>query len=165
MKGIVIYKSTYGSTKEYANWIADETGFNAVDLKKFRVKDLNTYDTIILGSPIIAGRPSCTGFINKNWDILKNKKIILFSASGADGTEPVLLKSYEAAFPEEKRNVIKYFPLGGRMIMNKLNFLDGLLMKIGMSMEKDPKIKEEMGKDKDYVKRENIEPILELINS
>lgn len=35
MKTIVIYKSKYGSTKKYAEWIADALNCTAVDAKKF----------------------------------------------------------------------------------------------------------------------------------
>ncbi|MEE1351031.1 MAG: flavodoxin domain-containing protein [Clostridia bacterium] len=34
MNPIVIYKSKYGSTKQYAEWIADELNCLAVDAKK-----------------------------------------------------------------------------------------------------------------------------------
>ncbi len=34
MNGIILYQSKYGSTKKYADWISEETGFPCVGTKK-----------------------------------------------------------------------------------------------------------------------------------
>ena len=33
-KGIIIYKSKYGSTKKYAQWLKEATGFEVMEVKK-----------------------------------------------------------------------------------------------------------------------------------
>ena len=38
MKGIVVYKSKYGATKKYADWLGDATGFDIVEISN--AKDL-----------------------------------------------------------------------------------------------------------------------------
>ena len=40
MKGIILYKSKYGATKKYADWIAEETGFKSSEITKVKVSDL-----------------------------------------------------------------------------------------------------------------------------
>ena len=30
MKGIILYRSKYGATKRYADWLAQETGFDCI---------------------------------------------------------------------------------------------------------------------------------------
>ena len=37
MNAIVVYKTKYGSTKTYAEWIAEELGCDAVDAKKVSI--------------------------------------------------------------------------------------------------------------------------------
>lgn len=32
MSGIILYKSKYGATKQYAEWIAEETGFSCFQI-------------------------------------------------------------------------------------------------------------------------------------
>ena len=54
MKPIVIYKTKYGSTKEYGEWIAEDLGCSAVDAKSVKVSDLLAYDTIIYGGGLYA---------------------------------------------------------------------------------------------------------------
>ena len=49
MKGIILYTSKYGTTKRYADWLAEATGFDCVETKNAKIKDVMQYDTIILG--------------------------------------------------------------------------------------------------------------------
>ena len=43
MKGIILYTSKYGSTKRYAEWLAEETGFDCVEAKKAKIEDVKQY--------------------------------------------------------------------------------------------------------------------------
>ena len=47
MSTIVIYKTKYGSTKTYADWIAEELVCESVDAKSVKIEDLEKYDTIV----------------------------------------------------------------------------------------------------------------------
>ena len=49
MNTIVIYKSKYGATKQYALWIGEELGCKIVDAKNIKASDLAEYDNIIYG--------------------------------------------------------------------------------------------------------------------
>ena len=44
MKGIILYKSKYGATKRYAQWLSEETGFEIRENSKVRVSDVKEYD-------------------------------------------------------------------------------------------------------------------------
>ena len=54
MKGIIIYKSKYGATKKYAEWIADATGYDITELSKAKTKDIILYQNLILCGAIYA---------------------------------------------------------------------------------------------------------------
>ena len=54
MKSIVIYKSKYGSTKTYAEWIASELSCEALDAKNIKADSLLEYDNIIYGGGLYA---------------------------------------------------------------------------------------------------------------
>ena len=54
MNAIVIYKSKYGSTKAYAEWIAEELSCSAVDVKSIKVEDILGYDVIVYGCCLYA---------------------------------------------------------------------------------------------------------------
>jgi len=164
MSGIIIYKSNYGSTKQYALWLSDGTGFECREIEKVKNKELMEYETVILGSPVFAGKPLIAKWISKKWEILEDKKVVLYTTSGADGNDPQNLKGFESSFEPHIRNKVKYYPQGGRMIHSELKPLHRFFMNLGKKMEKDPEIRREMDLDKDHVNREGINPILEYVN-
>lgn len=49
-KAIVLYTSKRGSTKQYAEWIAEDLGCEAVDLRKFDKVRVLDYDLVVYGS-------------------------------------------------------------------------------------------------------------------
>lgn len=54
-KTIVIYKSKYGASAQYAAWIAEELGCRAVSIDEFKKNDLKNYDNVIYGGGVQAG--------------------------------------------------------------------------------------------------------------
>ena len=66
MKAIVIYKSKYGSTKCYAQWIADELECDINDASNVKIEDLYEYDTIIYGGGLYAEVIAGVSLITKN---------------------------------------------------------------------------------------------------
>ena len=87
---IVIYKSKYGSTRTYAEWIAEELGCRAVDAKSVRIEDIADYDTVIYGGGLYAEIIAGVSLITKNIDRLKGKKIIVYTT----GITPVECREY-----------------------------------------------------------------------
>ena len=55
MCGIIIYKSKYGSTKKYAEWLKEATGFEMAEADQIKAGEAAKYDTIIFGGGIYAG--------------------------------------------------------------------------------------------------------------
>ena len=68
MSGIILYKSKYGATKKYAEWIAERTGFACIKTDEADVKKLAEYDTIILGGGVYASGIAGLSFLKKNGD-------------------------------------------------------------------------------------------------
>ncbi|MCP4179449.1 MAG: hypothetical protein GY756_16950 [bacterium] len=164
MKGIIIYKSKYGTTRQYAQWIEEETKFECISLKKLKMKKLLDSDVIVIGCSIMAGHPSLSKWIKRNWSKLNNKKIYLFSTSGAHSSDPSLNKGFEASLPKEISSKISYYPLSGKMVFDTLSGIDKMFMKIGQKIEKDPIVKEKMLEDTDKIKRDEILPLVSAVN-
>lgn len=124
MNAIVIYKSKYGSTKEYANWIAEAAGCEAVDVKNIKADELSKYDTIIYGGGLYAEMIGGINFITKNFDKISGKKIAIYTT----GLTPpdcreyyddyVLKKNFKPYMMEN----IKVFNFPGKMIVDELSF-------------------------------------------
>ena len=56
MKNLVFYKSQYGSTKEYAQWISEDLDCPVDDFANMDKYDIQEYDAIIFGEGIYAGK-------------------------------------------------------------------------------------------------------------
>lgn len=164
MKGIIIFKSQYGSTEQYAKWIGEKLRFPVVSEKEFNLNDVSKYGIIVLGTSVHAAAFTIKGWLNKNWLKIKNKKVIIFSVSGAPPEKTEMIKKIlnnSISLTIQKK--IKYFPLQGRLIFNKLPIIIRILMKLVANVQKDPKVKKGMTEDYDFVKKENIKPIVNQI--
>ena len=163
MKGIILYMSKYGSTKQYAEWIAEETGFPIIDLNRNGKPDVDDRDVVIIGGWILASSMKTGSWIVKNWSILKGRKVILFSASGSQPTEELKKTYLEGSLPEDIRKAVAYFPLWGRFYTDKLNFIDRNLMKFFGMIFKEDDLMKELVRGFDEVRKENLQGLLEHV--
>lgn len=123
MNAIVLYKSRYGSTKAYAEWIAEELGCSAVDAKDVKATDLLQYDTIIYGGGLYAEMIAGASLITKNFEKLQDKKLVVFTT----GLTPTDCREYydqmviEKNFKPHMTEKIKVFNFLGKMIIEELS--------------------------------------------
>jgi menaquinone-dependent protoporphyrinogen IX oxidase len=123
MKTAVIYKSKYGTTQQYAEWIAEELDADLFSYKEFPKSD---YDLIIYGGGLYAGK-----FINMK-NLTAKKYIIFFTVGLSDPNttdfSEVIERNFPKGLPEKSeifhlRGGIDYEKLGSvhKMMMNMLN--------------------------------------------
>ncbi len=143
MSTIVVYKSKYGSTKKYAQWIAEELNCETVEMKKVKVADLQKYDNIVYGGGLYAEMIAGIAVITKNFDKLSDKKIAIFSTgiTPLDCREyydgEVMKKNFKNGVPEN----VRVFNFMGKMILEEMNFADRTAIKMlkkVMSGKKNP---------------------------
>ena len=161
MKGAIFFSSKYGSTAQYADWIAEATGLPVYDIKKGNA-DLTKYDFLIIGSPIIYYKLTIHKWVKKNLAKLGNKPIIFYSVSGAPAGEK--LNGWIAdSLPKEFISRMYHVVLRGRQIPAELSWYDRVMLKIGAMANKDPQARKEELEGFDYMDRSGIEPIVELV--
>lgn len=73
-KTAVIYKSKYGSTKKYAQWIAEELGADLMETDKTKLSALQNYDVIVYGGGLYAGGVSGISLVTKNFSSIMDKE-------------------------------------------------------------------------------------------
>ena len=173
MSGIILYKSKYGATKKYADWIAERTGFSCVETDDADIKKIVDYDVIILGGGIYASGISGLSFLKKNIGKLKGKKIILFCC----GASPYEQKAFETVVQHNLKDEhagLPCFYCRGTFDMSAMSFKDRTLCKMLRKMlsKKNPEDYEvwekglmEVGEDErgDWTDKSYIEPIIEAI--
>ena len=162
IKGAICYKSWRTATGQYAEWIAEETGFPVFDLSKTK-PDLAEYDLLVLGSAVYVGRFHLVNWLQKHWPEIRNKHLVLFSVSGTAPDHPDIRSYFENNLSPEMRELIEYFPLQGKLKLEEAGFWLRLFLKLAARMEKDPDAKKRMKEGFDFMKRENVLPVVEAV--
>ena len=172
MKGIILYTSKYGATKRYADWIAEETGFDCIETKKAKIEEIKQYNTVILGGGIYASRIAGLSFLKKNISQLKGKKVIIF----CDGASPYEEAAFQQIVGHNLKGDLSGLPCyycRGAWDMEAMSFDDRNLCKmlqkaVAKKKPEDCEIWEkalmEAGNTKhDWTGKSYIKPILEAI--
>jgi menaquinone-dependent protoporphyrinogen oxidase len=142
---LIAYASESGSTAEVAKAIGDtlcEEG-NKVDTKWIKtVTDVNNYDAIIIGSPIIYEKwmPEVRKFVKENQDILKHIPVAYFITCMALSSKKEGAMQQAIEYSDELCNLypqVKPVSVGrfaGVLDYSKISFLKRLLTKAAMAV-------------------------------
>ncbi|MGZ3946220.1 MAG: flavodoxin domain-containing protein [Mucilaginibacter sp.] len=161
MKGLVIYKGKYGATAQYAAWLGEALYLQVVDSDHQNANSLAKYDYLIVGSPVYMGKLLIKDWLEENEWVLLNKKLFIFIVSSASPGEKARQETVlKNNLPETLAANATVFFLRGRVVINKLSWMDRLTVNIGAMMEKDPEKKALMRRGFDGVKRENINDLI-----
>ena len=77
-KGIILYQSKYGSTKKYAQWLQEATGFEVMEVKKAKADTMTGYDTVVLCGAVYASGIAGISYFRKNKNMLSGKRAAVF---------------------------------------------------------------------------------------
>jgi flavodoxin len=163
MKGIILYMSRAGSTKEYAEMLSEETGFPILDLKNDKKPDLEGYEIVIIGSWIMGNRMVARSWIRKKWKILEKRHVILFSTSGAEPDIEIRKEFLEGSLPSEIRDQVSYFPLRGRFRKEDLGPVYKGFMGLAEKLFKNDELVKDLSEGVDGVEREKLMPMIEMV--
>ncbi len=165
MNGAVLYRSRYGSTGQYAKWLSESLQAKLIDVKETRLTDLIPFDYLVFCSPVYYGKLLISGFIKKNWRLLKDKRVYLLAVGGMDENAKDDIKNMLNANFDQKFSDyhITWFYSGGRMKIEKLGFFERFLIKKLAKMVKDEKEKEKLQNGYDCIDRGKLNVIIEQI--
>lgn len=174
MKTVVIYKSKTGFTKKYAEWISKELSAHIFDAAKVNIDMLDKYDTIIYGGSLYATGIIGINLITKNFNKLKDKKIIVFATGVSPSRDDVTTEVRTKNFTTEQQKSISFFYLRGGFNYSKLNIFDKFLMTL-LKWKIKSKKQEDLSSDEigmlsvydkpvDYTDKKNIDKIITYVN-
>jgi menaquinone-dependent protoporphyrinogen IX oxidase len=161
MKGIIVYKSKYGSTKQFSEWLKESTGFDITEVQNAPL-DFSDYKIIVIGSSIHGGVLSQRKWIIDNWNRMQKINIALMLTSGTADTR-FLSKVLKTSLPDEILSRIKVFPVGGRYVFKRMSIVDRILIRVVAFLTKDKNTKMGMLKERDEVNRNNLKDIIAFI--
>lgn len=170
----VIYKSRYGATKKYAEWLGEDLSADVFELKNAKIDQIEKYDIIIYGGGIYASGIAGFSFIRKHYDKLKDKKIIIYGVGASPFTEEWLnaLKEHNL-----KGNLsdIPCFYFRGAWNEEKMSWMDRMLGRLlkKMAAKKDPAqyepwesaLMETIGSSRDWTDKGQIKQIIEYVEN
>ncbi len=128
MKAVVLYRSIYGFTKIYAQWIAEELGTDLLDGREIEPQALIGFNLIIFGGSLDNGRINGIDIIKHNFAALAGKRIIIFATGGAQAREGITGEILAANFSEKQQKLLRLFYLRGSFDFSKLGAKDKILI-------------------------------------
>lgn len=121
MSTVVIYQSSTGFTKQYAEWIAGGLACRAVSIKEVAAADLAEKDTVIFGGWIM-------GNAIMGYDKMKQmgaKRLVVFAV----GASPDSKEAREKIVAANNLKETPFFYMPGGMQFDKLNFFVRFMLK------------------------------------
>ena len=161
MKGAIFFSGKYGSTEQYSKWISETTGLPIFDIKDPSANP-SKYDFLVLGSSVMFFKLTNRKWVNRNFPVIKTKPVILFTVSGA-GPGPKLEEWIAGCLPQELISKMKHVGLRGRADHSKFSWGLRLIMWMGSMFNPDPEASRDERYGFDYMDKESIAPIVEMI--
>jgi len=165
----VIYKSKYGYTQRYAQWIAEALDATLLEHAAAKQQRLENYDVVVYGGGLYAGGINGVKLVTKQ----PCKQLVLFTVGVAVPADTDYTEIVHGALTPEQRKQIKVFHLRGGVTYSKLTFIHKMMMAaVKKAAEKKPVaernsedtgIIETYGQDIDFCDRAAITPLLEYI--
>jgi len=167
----VIYKSKHGTTKQYAQWIAEELGASLFEASSIKHSQVAVYDTVIYGGGLYAGGIDGIKLVTKN----RSKSLIVFTVGLADPNTTDYADILTKNFTQEQLSKTKVFHLRGGIDYKKLGVVDKSLMAILRKMAAKKKQAELSDEDKvfldtyggklDFTNQPAIKPLVDYVRA
>ncbi len=120
MKKIVVYTSSTGFTKRYAQWIANELKCEAKTLKEISNKEVQEADTIVYGGWIMGNMIMGLEKLQKMY----SGKLIVFAVGASQVSEQIT----ETIKKENHIEKIPFFYMEGGFQFEKLGFMKRMML-------------------------------------
>ena len=167
----VVYKSRYGTTKQYAEWIAKALDATLLEASAVKPSQLASFDIVIYGGGLYAGGIDGVGLVTKN----PCKALVVFTVGLANPNITDYSDILDKNFTQELHSKVKVFHLRGGIDYKKLGFVHkGMMSIMRKSILKkdeqeitaeDHEFLETYDSKVNYIDKNSIEPILAYVRS
>jgi len=172
-KTLILYRSKYGATKQYAEMLQEALSCDLQLSKDATLTLMQEYDTIVFAGAIYAGGIAGLSVLRKNYAHIKDKKILIFCV----GASPYDEKDFEAIKKHNLKSDLKDIPVfygRGAWDMDSMHLLDRTMCKcLRKSIaKKDPAtyepwmkaLMEAQGQACNWVDKSYLQPLLAEIS-
>ena len=171
MKTLIVYTSQTGFTKRYAEWIAEKSQADLLNLKDVLKKNISffaEYDTVIYAGWCMAGKVVKLDWFLQKAANLKEKKLAVVAVGASPNEAPETAVAMGNLLSDEQKQYIKVFYCQGGINYDKMKFPFKFAMKMfsnSLKKSKDPKQREQgefIDHSYDISDIKFIEPVLDF---
>jgi len=165
----VIYKTQYGTTKQYAQWIAEALEATLFEVSEIKPAQLMSFDTIVYGGGLYAGGIDGVKLVTKN----PCKNLVVFTVGLDDSTITDFSEVLTRNFTQELLSQTTIFHLRGGIDYSKLNLIHkGMMAFVKNQAAKkaeseltinDRLLLETYGKQISFVDKDTIAPLVAFV--
>lgn len=147
-KVIIIYKSSTGFTKKYAEMISEETGCSLVDYKTANAEMLSDYSIVVFGSRAHAGMIDGYKKLKEMFEKSNADKLVLFVTGAMPNAAEETIKAFwEQNLTDDELTKIPHFYMQGGLCYERMTLSDRLMMKVVATVIKRKKEKTKWEQD------------------
>lgn len=129
-KMIVVYKSSTGFTKKYAEWIAEELKCTLADYRTVTAEKLSGYEIVVFGSRAHAGMIDGYKKARELFQKSAAGKIILFvTGATPNAAEDMIRDFWSQNLTADELSQIPHFYMQGGLCYEKMSLPDKWMMK------------------------------------
>lgn len=171
-KGIILYKSKYGSTKKYADWLTDATGFDCFETNAVNASKAKQYEKVVLLGGIYASGISGLKFLKQVAPDLVNKKVAVFCV-GASPYDKKQLAQIKERLLKDALEAVPLFYGRGAWNEEAMTIIDRTLCNVLQRSlaKKDPStyepwmaaLMEAKGQKSDWTDPSCLDPLIEYL--
>ena len=166
MKGVILYKSKYGATSQYMEWLATELQLPLIKAEEFDPENLSQFEFVIIASSVYVGKWMLRDWVKLNLRKLQSGKIFFLFVCGTSPSNPAEQQRLaKTNIPQELQQKSEILFLRGRVVINRLTWLDKIALKMASGVEKDPIKKKEMREGYDDVSRTNLAGVIRRVKA
>ena len=176
MKTLIIYNSQTGFTAKYAQWMAEATGAECMELKEAKKKNLtyfDDYEKIVFGGWVMGGNISKLKWFEQYLNAWKQKKLAVFAVGASPEDSESVAEFLEKTFDGEQWHGVARFYCQGGLNYEKMSAPNRMLMKMlkkTLDGKKDKTPQEEemaqmIGGSYDISDRKYAQPVIDWIHA
>ncbi len=124
MKSLILYFSRNGSTRDYAEYLAQKTYSKLSTIKDINLDELSSYDHIILGTNVRFGQLGISPWIKKNKSKLKGLNLYLYIVHGIPNEKQSKTDIFLRDIPKGLIPIENVFAFKGRLIYKQMHLWD-----------------------------------------
>ena len=173
-KILVIYKSSTGFTKKYAEMIAEEIECTLVDYRTVKEEMLSGYDIIVFGSRAHAGMIDGYKKAREMFQKCKANKTVLFvTGATPNAAEDAVSEFWKQNLTAEELANVPHFYMQSGLCYEKMAFMDRMMMKAFAAMMKrkngkspsDREFEQTISSSYDISSKVYVEPLVSYLKS